>query len=130
MGMHEESLQDANQCVSLDKNWPKGYYRLGVALVNLNQHTEALMAFELGLAFLSSTSESDEKLALEFNKRILALQEIQINAQSVAKQEEVRRATVTAATLAVSLNRNHESEDIEGGVANVYVSTLSEGIVW
>jgi len=127
LGNLEASLLDANHCVSLDKNWPKGYYRLGMAFDNMQQHSEAMMAFELGLAFLSD-GDGDKKLEQEFNKKIKALQQNQDDAQNVVKLEEVRRATVTADTLAVTLDRQKVSDDCEGGVGNIYVRSLSEGI--
>ena len=117
---------DANQCVSLDKNWPKGYYRLGMAFSNLQQPSEAMMAFELGLAFLSDGDE-DKMLEQEFNKKIKALQRNEADAQNVVKQDEVRRATVTTETMAATLDRRKEGDNCEGGVANIYVRTLSEG---
>ncbi|RZC73160.1 hypothetical protein C5167_048642 [Papaver somniferum] len=49
--MHEgtEALRDATECISLRPDWPKAYYRAGVALNILKRYGEAADAFFKGL---------------------------------------------------------------------------------
>ncbi|XP_033210502.1 tetratricopeptide repeat protein 28 [Belonocnema kinseyi] len=50
MGMFALALQDAVRATELNPEWPKAYYRQGVALQCLGRHGEALVAFSVGLA--------------------------------------------------------------------------------
>lgn len=44
-GLHQEALWDAEKCVKLQPEWPKGLYRLGMAATALCQWTVAQHAF-------------------------------------------------------------------------------------
>ncbi|XP_011297829.1 tetratricopeptide repeat protein 28 [Fopius arisanus] len=50
MGLFALALQDAVRATELLPQWPKAYYRQGVALQCLGRHGEALVAFATGLA--------------------------------------------------------------------------------
>ncbi|XP_058806021.1 tetratricopeptide repeat protein 28 [Phymastichus coffea] len=50
MGMFALALQDAVRATELSPQWPKAYYRQGVALQCLGRYGEALVAFSVGLA--------------------------------------------------------------------------------
>ncbi|XP_076277008.1 uncharacterized protein LOC143207436 [Lasioglossum baleicum] len=50
MGLFALALQDAVRATELSPQWPKAYYRQGVALQCLGRHGEALVAFSTGLA--------------------------------------------------------------------------------
>ncbi|XP_043288487.1 tetratricopeptide repeat protein 28 [Venturia canescens] len=50
MGLFALALQDAVRATELVPQWPKAYYRQGVALQCLGRHGEALVAFSAGLA--------------------------------------------------------------------------------
>ncbi|XP_066590539.1 tetratricopeptide repeat protein 28 [Prorops nasuta] len=50
MGLFALALQDAVRATELSPQWPKAYYRQGVALQCLGRHGEALVAFSAGLA--------------------------------------------------------------------------------
>ncbi|XP_008203776.1 tetratricopeptide repeat protein 28 isoform X1 [Nasonia vitripennis] len=50
MGMFALALQDAVRATELSPQWPKAYYRQGVALQCLGRYGEALVAFSIGLA--------------------------------------------------------------------------------
>ncbi|XP_023245783.1 tetratricopeptide repeat protein 28 [Copidosoma floridanum] len=50
MGMFAQALQDAVRATELSPEWPKAYYRQGVALQCLGRYGEALVAFSVGLA--------------------------------------------------------------------------------
>jgi hypothetical protein len=130
MASYDACLQDAHQCVSLDHNWPKGYFRLGVAFQHLEQPEEALMAFELGLSFLSTTTAEvqgggerggDCKLAKEFKERIAGLQKTPLSSHVAVTATE----TETAASIAITLECDGEGG--EGGAANVYIKAISPG---
>ncbi|EEB13728.1 rapsynoid, putative [Pediculus humanus corporis] len=57
MGRFEQALQDAIRAKELNSQWPKAYYRQGVALQCLGRHGEALAAFSSGLAQDSSNTQ-------------------------------------------------------------------------
>ncbi|EER91080.2 hypothetical protein BDA96_01G143900 [Sorghum bicolor] len=49
IGGARDALVDANACISLQPDWPKGYYRKGSALMSLKEYKEARDAFMDGL---------------------------------------------------------------------------------
>ncbi|XP_026422024.1 ankyrin-3-like isoform X2 [Papaver somniferum] len=53
----EEALEDANACISLRPDWPKAYYREGVAYNLLNKYTDARGAFLRGLKLSPDSQE-------------------------------------------------------------------------
>jgi len=50
MGQFNKAYHDAVKAKELNSEWPKAYYREGVALQCLGKHAEALAAFSQGLA--------------------------------------------------------------------------------
>uniref|UniRef100_M4BRS3 Hsp70-Hsp90 organising protein n=1 Tax=Hyaloperonospora arabidopsidis (strain Emoy2) TaxID=559515 RepID=M4BRS3_HYAAE len=46
----EEALKDADQCIALKSDWPKGYSRRGSALYALGRYTDAYRAYKDGLS--------------------------------------------------------------------------------
>ena len=50
LGQFSKALKDAVKAKELNADWPKAYYRQGVALQCLARHAEALGAFANGLA--------------------------------------------------------------------------------
>lgn len=50
LGMWQESADDARQCVMVDKTFVKGYFRLALALQNLDKLDDASDAIKRGLA--------------------------------------------------------------------------------
>ncbi|KAM0726523.1 Tetratricopeptide repeat protein 28 [Formica fusca] len=57
MGLFAAALQDAVRATELSPQWPKAYYRQGVALQCLGRHGEALVAFSTGLAHDASNHQ-------------------------------------------------------------------------
>ncbi|XP_018048138.1 PREDICTED: tetratricopeptide repeat protein 28 [Atta colombica] len=57
MGLFALALQDAVRATELSPQWPKAYYRQGVALQCLGRHGEALVAFSTGLAHDASNHQ-------------------------------------------------------------------------
>eukprot|EP00871_Galdieria_phlegrea_P001519 jgi/Galph1/2368/GphlegSOOS_G1041.1 len=51
MGKFSEALQDANRCIELKADWPKGYSRKATALYGLGQLEQAIAAYDQGLSF-------------------------------------------------------------------------------
>nr|XP_034572070.1 poly [ADP-ribose] polymerase tankyrase-like isoform X3 [Setaria viridis] len=49
IGEKKDALVDANACISLRPEWPKGYYRKGAAHMSLKEYKEARDAFMDGL---------------------------------------------------------------------------------
>ncbi|CAM0875474.1 unnamed protein product [Alopecurus aequalis] len=47
-GKTDDALLDANACIDLQPDWPKGYYRKGAALMSLKEYKEACDAFLAG----------------------------------------------------------------------------------
>ncbi|KAM0884684.1 hypothetical protein ACQ4PT_030824 [Festuca glaucescens] len=47
-GETDDALLDANACIRLQPDWPKGYYRKGAALMSLKEYKEACDAFLTG----------------------------------------------------------------------------------
>ena len=42
---YHEAIADAERCIELAPQWPKGYWRLGMALLGLKQTLQAIQAF-------------------------------------------------------------------------------------
>eukprot|EP00640_Fibrocapsa_japonica_P000732 CAMPEP_0113937774 /NCGR_PEP_ID=MMETSP1339-20121228/4320_1 /TAXON_ID=94617 /ORGANISM="Fibrocapsa japonica" /LENGTH=572 /DNA_ID=CAMNT_0000940673 /DNA_START=71 /DNA_END=1789 /DNA_ORIENTATION=+ /assembly_acc=CAM_ASM_000762 len=49
-GDASEALKDAESCIKLKPDWPKGHGRKGAALHSLHQYEEAVQAYQQGLA--------------------------------------------------------------------------------
>mmetsp|Transcript_22620 Transcript_22620/g.69042 ORF Transcript_22620/g.69042 Transcript_22620/m.69042 type:complete len:207 (-) Transcript_22620:195-815(-) len=66
-GWWKESLADAQQCIQLNREWPKGHCRLGAAHFGLDQLDEAAAAYMEALRLAPSDSEVTEgaRLALD-----------------------------------------------------------------
>lgn len=45
----EKALESAEQCIKINRKWPKGYFRKGLALMSLNRFTDAINTFKEGL---------------------------------------------------------------------------------
>ncbi|KAM3294932.1 hypothetical protein ACQJBY_037663 [Aegilops geniculata] len=56
-GEAHAALVDANACISLKPNWPKGYYRKGAALMSLLEYKEASDAFSSGMKLKPENEE-------------------------------------------------------------------------
>ncbi|POM60779.1 Transmembrane protein [Phytophthora palmivora] len=52
----QEALNDADQCLSLKPNWPKGYSRRGSALYALGRYADAYRAYKDGLSHEASNA--------------------------------------------------------------------------
>ena len=50
LGQIEKALEDARKCISMNPSWGNGYSRLGQALIEAGNPTEAMAAFGQGLA--------------------------------------------------------------------------------
>ena len=55
-------MADAAACVALDKAWPKGYYRLGAALMAVAEWPQAVAALETGAALAPGNKDMVQRL--------------------------------------------------------------------
>ena len=60
LGRYSEALADADHCLSLDREWAKGYSRKGAALYGLGRYDEALSMYEAGLAADPSSAQIEQ----------------------------------------------------------------------
>lgn len=51
LGEGSKALEDAETCIALKSDWPKGYSRKGAALFHLKRYTEARSVYTLGLEY-------------------------------------------------------------------------------
>ncbi|KAF0909940.1 hypothetical protein E2562_001196 [Oryza meyeriana var. granulata] len=59
-GEARDALLDANNCIELRPDWPKGYYRKGAALMSLKEYKEACDAFMDGVKLDPASAEMHE----------------------------------------------------------------------
>lgn len=62
VGKVSAALQDAEKAVSLAADWAKGHYRLGLCLQRMDQHAEAVRAFEHALSLNRESGECRKAL--------------------------------------------------------------------
>jgi tetratricopeptide (TPR) repeat protein len=72
LGQHENSLEDANKCIEMDKKHVKGLFRKGLSLHALGRYQEACPA--RGKALELDPTNKQIKTALQFAERKLAMQ--------------------------------------------------------
>jgi len=65
IGEKGDALVDANTCISLRPEWPKGYYRKGAAHMSLKEYKEARDAFVDGLDAQNAYWEADEEAMIK-----------------------------------------------------------------
>ncbi|BFY97537.1 hypothetical protein BsWGS_00577 [Bradybaena similaris] len=70
---HEKALRDAEKAISLDKDWPKGYFRKGRALAGLKMYPESEKAF---LQVLKLDKNCDEAVSELFHVRTRQLMDM------------------------------------------------------
>jgi len=57
-----KALEDGNKCVELNRSWAKGYFRKGLAQMELKQYDQAVKTFKEGLAVEPSNQDLKDKL--------------------------------------------------------------------
>jgi len=62
LGDHQKALEDGNNCIRIKPDWPKGYFRVGAALVEMKKYDDAIAAFKRGLAV--DSNNADLKIAV------------------------------------------------------------------
>jgi len=92
IGKYEEALADANQVVSINSQWPKGYSRKGVAHWFLNQFDDAYLAYEKGLA-LEPSNELMQKAYEQAKNKVLAAEANVKGEQDLAKSKPLDAIT-------------------------------------
>lgn len=63
MKLYEKSLRDANKSITLNPKWSKGFYRCGLALMELNQEQEALKMFQKAVDLDSNNNSYIQEVA-------------------------------------------------------------------
>lgn len=71
MGEHAKSLRDAEKSIKLNNNWVKGYYRAGMAQVEMGQFKEAVKSLEQAAAMEPATAAYSEAAA-DAKRRLMA----------------------------------------------------------
>uniref|UniRef100_A0A6B2LAN5 Uncharacterized protein n=1 Tax=Arcella intermedia TaxID=1963864 RepID=A0A6B2LAN5_9EUKA len=56
MNKDNRALEDAEKCIQLKSDWPKGHFRRGVALAELLRHGEAILAVNHALSLVLATN--------------------------------------------------------------------------
>jgi len=72
--LYKEALADAEKCIELKSDWPKGYSRKGLALFHLKKLEEAKTTYEKGLSLEPSNEQikqalDDVRKAMDDSKR-------------------------------------------------------------
>lgn len=88
LGRYTEALADADQAISLDLNWAKGYSRKGAALYGLGRYDEALSMYEAGLT-VDPSNVQIEQAASEVRQKIAGARQL-LAAASSGSLEQVR----------------------------------------
>jgi len=65
------ALEDAEKCVELKPDWPKGYFRKGVALAELLRHAEAILAINTALKLTLTSNQAPTSEMLTKLKEIV-----------------------------------------------------------
>lgn len=74
LGQFENSFKDAVKVLQLRPEWPKGYYRLGQALIGLGKFSDAMNIFKQGL---EKDPDSDQMREAFLNARSLMIQDME-----------------------------------------------------
>ena len=69
LGNTKAATYDAEQCVQLNAEWPKGYSRLGAAMFAAGEFQKAINAFTTGLG-LDASNESMKQMLANAEKRL------------------------------------------------------------
>ena len=62
LGLVEQALRDAGECVRVDETWAKGYYRFGCALMAAFENERAMVVFKRGLELAPDSVDMKERL--------------------------------------------------------------------
>jgi len=83
VGNYEKMAESARNCISANRNFVKGYFRLATAQKNLNQLADCIKTLESGLAVQSTNSDIKK-----MKKEITELQRSEQVATYIVKAEE------------------------------------------
>jgi len=81
-----EALEDAEKCVELRPDWPKGYFRKGRALYGLGKYEDAAVAFLQCLALDQKISSAKDYLSKALDKILSVLPPDDPKAHTLARQ--------------------------------------------
>ena len=103
LGNAEAALKDAEVCVDLHPDWPRGHARCGVALLKLGRLEEALQAYQIGLGFEEMQQGAGGSGGVEEKKSMLLTSGL----------KEVEAAMALKALREQREGRAHEEADME-----------------
>jgi len=117
LGDFENMEKAARRCISADKNFVKGYFRLATALKNLNQLSDCIKALESGLAIQSSNPDLKK-----MKKEVAELQRgEQVAAYCMKAEEQMQSGDIAGAykTLDLASRLDAGNADIERMMSKV-----------
>lgn len=85
MNKYEKSLRDAHKAIKYDPKWAKGYYRCGMALMEMAQPEEAMKMFQQASEILSSTPNSNAAMLADFQREALRAKSAMLQGKSEAE---------------------------------------------
>ena len=89
VGQYRDALREANTCIELAPDWPKGYTRKGLASYYLGSFDTALEAYTKALELDPENSQLKEKL--EEMQGLIAERQGSLNAPNSAKPENTTK---------------------------------------
>lgn len=112
MKIFEKSLRDAAKSVKLNPKWSKGHYRMGLAMLELNQPQDALKAFQEAVNL-----EGDNKTYVQavaqakaaFMKDMSQAEILKTDGNDNFKAGKIEEA-IKAYTAAIGVAKNNEKE--------------------
>ena len=98
----EQASKDAKECLRLDPSFVKGYYRLALALKELQDYATALQVLQQGLAVAEQHASKDSAASSSSSNTADPLHKLLRQIQQLQKQQETTAA-------AASNNNNNKS---------------------
>ena len=118
VGLLDAALVDAQKAVSLNPEWPKGYYRLGCALESMNEMESALAAFQKGSRLAAASGPGTPDPGLEAKVRQSRLQVDQ-------DREAMNAAAAVERHNLVAKLRNARHEDQKLSMLNQFKQSMT-----
>ncbi|KAJ3293362.1 Stress-induced-phosphoprotein 1 [Rhizoclosmatium sp. JEL0117] len=108
LGKNDDALALAERCIGLKPDWSKGYYRHGMALLNLKRPTEAAASLQKGLQL--SPDDADLKQAY-----MTAMKDSKIAPSASPSDSEITHAKKM---MGMMMDLKHNSWDVRSFFAN------------
>ena len=125
MGKYDKAAEDAEECITLQPVWAKGYFRKGQVLAKLNKHGEAVQAFKKAVQleptnksaaqYMKTAETKAAELGQDSTKKI-------VETNNASKKVTVPTKTSTTTSKPASKPKEKKSEEL-GGVVRGYKKT-------